>query len=81
VKDVGQTLVVDRESGRSWALRGPEALVWDLLVVGYGYRRLIEMLCLILARPAGEVERTLRGLLGLWQEAGILDIAGGGDGG
>lgn len=48
VKDADQTLVVDRELGQSWVLCGVEAVIviWDLLRVGYSYRKIVPMLSL-----------------------------------
>jgi hypothetical protein len=55
VKDADQTLVVDRETGQSWALRGVEAVVWDLLTIGYSYQRIVPMLSLILSLSIAKV--------------------------
>lgn len=72
VKDTNQTLVVDRETGQSWALRGVEAVVWDLLTIGYSYQRIVPMLSLILSLSTEEAEYTLAGVLRKWRDASIV---------
>lgn len=81
VKDVHQTLVVDREAGRSWALHGIEAVVWDLLTVGYSYRRIVPMLSLILSLSVEEAEHILAGVLRRWSDASIVQVSGEADDG
>ena len=72
VKDADQTLVVDRETRQSWALRGVEAVVWDLLTIGYSYQRIVPMLSLILSLSMEEAEYTLAGVLRKWRDASIV---------
>jgi hypothetical protein len=81
VNDAEQTLVVDKETKQSWVLRGTEAVVWDLLAVGYSYQRIVPMLSLILSLSVEEAEHTLTGVLRKWQDASIIRVAGGTDGG
>ena len=81
VKDADQTLVVDKELGRSWALGGVEALVWDLLSVGYSYRRITRMLSLLLSLSVDEAEHTLGGVLQKWRRANIVQVSGEADDG
>jgi hypothetical protein len=76
VKDADQTLVVDRGTGQSWALRGVEAVVWDLLSVGYSYHRIIPMLSVMLSLSAEEARRTLADVLRTWQDVSILRVSG-----
>ena len=75
VKDAEQTLVVDRENQRSWALRDTEAVMWDLLTVGYSYRKLVSMLSLLLALSLEEAERTVADVLRKWRDAGIVYVS------
>jgi hypothetical protein len=75
VKDVGQTMIVDREEQRSWTLHDTEAAIWDLITVGYPYRKLVPMLSLLLSLPVEETTCTLTGVLEDWQEAGIVYLA------
>jgi len=72
VKDAEQTLMVDKETGQSWAIRGTEAVVWDLLAVGYSHQGIVPLLSLILSHSTDEAESTLTGLLREWREAGIV---------
>ena len=74
VRDASQTLAVDEETGQSWILRGVEAVAWDLLTVGYAYRRMVSLLALILSLPAAEAAQTLDSLLRRWGEADLLQI-------
>ena len=77
----GQTLVMDKETGKSWAIRGAEAVVWDLLAVGHSYRGIVPLLSLILSLSTDEAESTLAGLLRKWREAGIVRVRGESDDG
>jgi hypothetical protein len=76
VKDASQTMVVDKETGQSWVVRGAEALVWDLVTVGYSYHRIIRMLSLILSLSVEEGDRILAGVMRQWQDAGIVQVSG-----
>ena len=69
-------MVVDKETGQSWVVRGAEALVWDLVTIGYSYRRTIRMLSLILSLSVEEGYRILAGVLRQWQDAGIVQVSG-----
>lgn len=81
VRDANQTLVVDRETEQSWILHGVEAIVWDLLTVGYSYQSMVSMLSLTLSTSAEEAERTLAGVLEEWQGDGIVQVYERGDDG
>ena len=75
-KDASQTMVVDKETGQSWVVRGAEALVWDLVTVGYSYHRIVRMLSLILSLSVKEGDRILADVLRQWQDAGIVQVSG-----
>lgn len=77
VRDADQTLLVDRETAQSWSLHNPDALIWDLLVVGYSYEKIVQMLCLILSLSMAEAEHTLSDVLGNWRATGIVQVSGG----
>lgn len=81
VKDAEQTLVVDRENQQSWAFHGAEAVMWDLLTVGYSYQKLVTMLSLLLSLPTEEAGRTLADALEKWRDAGIVSASQEADGG
>ena len=74
VRDAGQILLVEEETGRSWALQGLEAVVWDLLAVGYSVRRIVLLLSLIFSFPAAEAEQALAGVLQTWRETNIVQV-------
>ena len=76
VKDADQTLAVDTETEQSWPLRGVEAVVWDLLAVGYSYQKIVPMLSLILSLPIEEAERALASVLEKWRDAGVVRVSG-----
>ena len=81
VKDIAQTLVVDERTGQSWALRGAEAVIWDLLAVGYSYEGIGPILSRVLSLPVEEAERILVGVLRTWQDARIVQVSGEADDG
>ena len=81
VKDARQVLVMDKETRQTWTLRGTEAVVWDLLAVGYPYRKIIQMLSLIYSLPVEEARDTLAGVLRKWKNADIIRVPGEADNG
>jgi hypothetical protein len=81
VKDADQTLVVDREMGQLWALHGAEAVIWDLLTVGYSSRKIIPMLSLIFSLSVEEAEHTFADVLRKWRDANIVQVSGEADDG
>jgi len=81
VKDADQTLVVDRELGQSWTLRGVEAVIWDLLTVGHSCQKAVQVLSLILSLSVEEAEHTFAGVLRKWKDASIVQVSGEADDG
>ena len=81
VKDARQILVMDKETRQTWTLRGIEAVVWDLLEVGYQYRKIIQMLSLIYSLPVAEARDSLGGVLQKWKIADIIRVSGGSNNG
>lgn len=76
VKDTSQTLLVDREAGQSWLLHDVEAVIWDLLIVGYPYEKIIQMISLALSLSEEKAGHTLSDVLRTWQKAGIIKPSG-----
>ena len=75
-KDVDQTVVVDQETRYSCSLRGADAVAWDLVTMGYSYRRIVRLLSLILSLSPDEAEGVLVGALQQWRDAGIVQVSG-----
>jgi len=75
VRDAGQTLAVDEETGQAWTLCGVEAVVWDLLTVGYAYRRIVLLLSLIFSLPAAAAAQALDSLLRRWREMDLVQVS------
>jgi len=74
VSDAGQALLVDREAAQFWLLHLPDAAIWDWLVAGYSYEKIVRMLGLILSLSTAEAERTLVRVLENWRDAGIIQV-------
>ncbi len=72
VKDSEQTILVEERSGQSWSLCGPEAVVWDLLVLKYPADRIVEFLAALLDEPHERAQQELRSILQRWEEIGLL---------
>ena len=72
VKDSAATLVVDPAAGHSWALRGQEAAIWDLLVLGYQFERVARLLAVLGDVAEVEAQTSLLATLQRWEKAGIL---------
>jgi hypothetical protein len=76
VKDFGQTILVDQETGESWILSGAEATIWDLLTLGYPADRIAGFLSLLSAQSPREAAGVLASVVGAWAQAGILRTEG-----
>lgn len=74
LKDAGQTIVVDEAAGRSWALRGLDAAMWDLLVLGYSFRQAARLLALLADLPQGKARSALSAMLQRWESEGLLSL-------
>jgi hypothetical protein len=72
VKDAELTLIVQHEEGRSWALRGLEAAIWDLLTLSYSFPRLVDAVALLAGCEPGEAAEIVMALLHEWEEQGIV---------
>jgi hypothetical protein len=72
VKDLGQTILLERESGRRWVIHGTEAMVWDLLTMGYAFERIVRFLAVMLEIPVDSAQGTLLAILHGWGELGIV---------
>ncbi|MGD1992490.1 MAG: hypothetical protein PVI59_04775 [Anaerolineae bacterium] len=77
VRDAGRTLLVDQMTGASLLLQGAEAVIWDLVVAGHSYDRLIPMLAAILSLSEEKARIALVGALAVWQEKGFLIVSEG----
>ena len=75
-KDVDQTVVVNQETRYSCSFRGADAVTWDLVTMGYSYRRIVRMLSLIFSLSVEEAEGILVGALRQWRDAGIVRVSG-----
>lgn len=66
-------LVVARESGQSWTLRGSEALLWEWLCLGHPTHTLIALLAAVDAlsgeAAADQIAHTIRH----WQAAHLVE--------
>jgi hypothetical protein len=76
VRDAGQILLVDKEAEQSWSLHDAEAVIWDLLTVGYSYEKIVQMLSLTLSLSVEQADRTLSNVLRNWRDAGIVQVSG-----
>jgi hypothetical protein len=73
VKDSGQIVVVDEKKSSTWILHGFDAAVWDYLMLGYSYPKLIETLYTLLDVPIQEVEEKVAVCIRTWQAGGLLE--------
>jgi hypothetical protein len=73
VKDSGQIVVVDEKKSGTWILHGFEAAVWDYLMLGYSYPKLIETLSTLLGLPSQEAEEKVAASIRAWQASGLLE--------
>lgn len=72
LKDVRQTIVVERATGRSWALRGRDAAAWDLLLLGYSFEQAARLLAAMADVADDEARTSLLTTLQGWERMGIL---------
>lgn len=74
-QDADRVLLIDRDTGQSWALRDAEAMLWDWLRGGYTRDKMVQMLSLACSPSVEDAERTLDGVLENWREAGIIHVS------
>ena len=72
VKDAGQTILVDRQAGRSWLLRDWKAVLWDLLSLGYVAEQIIRFLVPLLDVPPDAAREELLTTLEEWESSGLV---------
>ena len=75
VKDLGQTVLVERESERRWFIHSTEAMVWDLLTLDYAFESIVRFLAVMLEIPVDNAQGTLLAILHGWEELGIVQPA------
>jgi len=73
-RDLDRTILVNDQSGRSFNLRGLEAIVWSWLTLGFPYSKIASLLSTILESPISEAEFRLNIILRQWVENGLLTI-------
>ncbi len=74
LRDADQTLLVDAERGRLWAIRGVEAAIWDFLTFAYPYEKIVHFLSLLMRASIDEAERTFLAALRGWHRRGIVQV-------
>ncbi|MBX3056317.1 MAG: hypothetical protein KF770_07590 [Anaerolineae bacterium] len=74
--DAACTLVVNEQTGQAHRLFGQEAAVWDWLILGYPFARLVQFIAAYANLPTPQAERCLRRLLAAWQTDGLLQEEG-----
>jgi hypothetical protein len=76
-QDADRVLLIDRDTGQSWALRDAEAMLWDWLRGSYTHDKIVQMLSLAGSPSVEDAERTLDSVLENWREAGIIHLSEG----
>jgi hypothetical protein len=72
-RDAEETILVDEARGRAWRLAGVEAAIWDWLAGGYDTGRIAHFLALATGVPEAGAWRSLKTIIGGWEEEGILE--------
>jgi hypothetical protein len=72
LKDADQTILIDTDEGASWSMSGAEAVIWDLFTLGHTAERVAAILHLLLGQTSEEAWRTLRAVVRVWEQEGIL---------
>lgn len=80
VKDATQTILVEEDKGRSWSLQGLEAVIWDLLALGYSLEKITCFLSVLLGSSGEEAEEELFAILHKWEKAGVVCVVKGREG-
>lgn len=75
-RDVERVILVDSQDGRSWALDGIEAAVWDWLATGYPYERVVHFVALTRKTLESEAGARLDSILRRWCDAGLIQQGG-----
>lgn len=72
VVDDDRVIVVDDVVPAAHVLRGREAMIWRVLTLSHGYRRLAEFLSAAEDLTGPDAERELRAVLERWRRLGLL---------
>lgn len=67
-------MVIDEAGGHSWALRGLDAAIWDLLLLGYSFPQAARLLALLADLPPEEARSALSTMLQRWEREGMLSV-------
>jgi hypothetical protein len=74
VKDSGQIIVVDEKKSGTWILHGFEAVIWDYLMLGCSYHKLMETISTLLDLPVQEAEEKVVTCIRTWKASGLLEV-------
>lgn len=69
--------LVDESRQQTYQLDGPEAVIWQWVMLGFRYSRLLPLVAALLHLPQSTAEHQLRGLLAHWHAAGWLEVTHG----
>jgi hypothetical protein len=72
LKERGRTIVVDQKRMESWQLGGLQAVVWDLVTLGYPFGRIARLVAALLDVSRDEADGTVLTILARWEEAGMV---------
>lgn len=75
VVDDDRVIVVDDAEPAAYVLQGREALIWRVLTLYGGYRKLLEFLNEAADLTGPDAEQELHAALGRWAQLGILSCA------
>jgi hypothetical protein len=80
VKESTGIIVVDEQTQQAHHLAGAETAVWDWLMLGYAYSRMVRLTAVLLDIPFPQAKQHLHRQLQTWQRRGLLALQGEADG-
>jgi hypothetical protein len=72
---------VDAERSLSWNLQSVDAIIWDLMILGYPYRQMVTFLSMLLDMTVEQVASDVLVVLQSWQQQGLIETFEEPDGG
>jgi hypothetical protein len=73
VNDKAVIIVVNKHTQQTYLLRGIEFVIWDWLMLGNTYARLVQLIASLLAISLPQAKQQLHHQLQIWQQNGLLE--------
>jgi hypothetical protein len=73
VNDKAVIIIVNKHTQQTFLLRGIEFVIWDWLMLGNTFVRIVQVIADSLAIPLPQAKQQLHQQLQIWQQNGLLE--------